>query len=349
MTVDEAIDVVIARSGHAAYRALCAEDNPDRAQRDAYRKIVLRRARGLARVVVPPQPDHTPGGGSRRLVVAAYTEDVSWVRAVPFPVTVYHHRDCLLVPGDIPCVPLPNVGREAHVYLTHIVGHYDDLDDYTVFSQGNPFEHSPDFLARISVHSRLTSLTTYYLPDRPAAAVKAFDRIEEVDGFVVRYGLGTAGHVDADGSGWLDRSIWPRVFACPAPDPWWFGYGASWLVPRACIRARPRWFWQRLLADCVAAGTATRSHSNPPLNPWAFEALWLYLFSDPAVYPHRARSGAARDERSAARDRTCAHQLLGSCACNKAYECGPGGVRPGAAVDADDCAACPRPTPIARA
>jgi hypothetical protein len=187
MTIDEAIDVVIARSGHAAYRALCAEDNPNRAQRDAYRKIVLRRARGLARVVVPPQPNHAPGVGSRRLVVAAYTEDVSWVRAVPFPVTVYHHRDCLLVPGDIPCVPLPNVGREAHVYLTHIVGHYDDLDDYTVFSQGNPFEHSPDFLARIAVHSRLTSLTTYYLPDRPAAAVKAFDRIEEVDGFVVRY------------------------------------------------------------------------------------------------------------------------------------------------------------------
>ena len=33
-------------------------------------------------------------------------------------------------------IPLPNVGRESHTYLTHIVTQYDDLSDYTIFFQG---------------------------------------------------------------------------------------------------------------------------------------------------------------------------------------------------------------------
>ena len=31
--------------------------------------------------------------------------------------------------------PLPNVGRESHTYLHHIVSNYDSLADWTVFSQ----------------------------------------------------------------------------------------------------------------------------------------------------------------------------------------------------------------------
>ncbi len=44
-------------------------------------------------------------------------------------------------------VQLRNVGREADTYLQHIIDHYDTgLADVTIFSQGDPFEHSPDFI-----------------------------------------------------------------------------------------------------------------------------------------------------------------------------------------------------------
>jgi len=35
-------------------------------------------------------------------------------------------------------VHLPNVGRESHSYLQHIIRHHQDLADYTLFSQDIP-------------------------------------------------------------------------------------------------------------------------------------------------------------------------------------------------------------------
>jgi hypothetical protein len=53
MTLADALDIQIARTGHARYRWLCSEDNPDHAQRDAYRRLVIQQASGPW----PPQPD----------------------------------------------------------------------------------------------------------------------------------------------------------------------------------------------------------------------------------------------------------------------------------------------------
>ena len=36
-------------------------------------------------------------------------------------------------------VKLPNVGREGHTYLHHIVNEYNNLADRTLFLQGNPY------------------------------------------------------------------------------------------------------------------------------------------------------------------------------------------------------------------
>lgn len=41
--------------------------------------------------------------------------------------------------------PLPNVGREAHAWLHHLFERYHTLSAQTVFAQGRPFDHAPDF------------------------------------------------------------------------------------------------------------------------------------------------------------------------------------------------------------
>ena len=79
------------------------------------------------------------------LVVAHYTENLNWLRNLPAGLqkTVYHkgpdaekeHKNS----------PLPNVGREAHTYLHHIVNQYDSLAEWTIFCQGKPFDHAYDF------------------------------------------------------------------------------------------------------------------------------------------------------------------------------------------------------------
>jgi len=64
------------------------------------------------------------------LVLAHFNEDASWSDPYASVRTIYCKGS--QVPG---CVPLENVGREGHTYLTHIVNNYDKLADWTVFSQ----------------------------------------------------------------------------------------------------------------------------------------------------------------------------------------------------------------------
>ena len=81
---------------------------------------------------------------SLELVVARYNEDLAWLRniAPQIRVSVYDKNADSPHPGAI---RLPNIGREAHTYLHHIVARYDSLAPLTVFCQGKPFDHAFDF------------------------------------------------------------------------------------------------------------------------------------------------------------------------------------------------------------
>lgn len=89
---------------------------------------------------------------SVEVVLAHHDEDLSWLGREPdvvhspqVRVTVYHKGTDAQRPGPIPEVArlkvstLPNVGRESHTYLKHIVERYDDLADWSIFTQaGEP-------------------------------------------------------------------------------------------------------------------------------------------------------------------------------------------------------------------
>lgn len=74
------------------------------------------------------------------IVVARYNEDVAWLAPERGQrVTVYDKHEEQPLPHA--AQRLPNVGREGHTYLHHIVQRYDDLADVTVFTQGDIREH----------------------------------------------------------------------------------------------------------------------------------------------------------------------------------------------------------------
>lgn len=66
------------------------------------------------------------------IVLSRYEEDTSWVQpfATGAKLLIYNKGSALN--GTI---ELPNVGRESHTYLHHIVHNYEDLARWTVFSQ----------------------------------------------------------------------------------------------------------------------------------------------------------------------------------------------------------------------
>lgn len=81
------------------------------------------------------------------IVVARYNEDVEWSKQFS-NVLIYNKGNKL--EGDYKEIFLNNVGREGHTYYHHIYQNYENLSDYTIFLQGNPFDHSPDIISDIN-------------------------------------------------------------------------------------------------------------------------------------------------------------------------------------------------------
>lgn len=83
------------------------------------------------------------------IVVARYKENLDWIieNDLHSRCLVYNKGNDDLSPR-LNCIKRPNFpsyGREGETYLYHILTNYDNLPDYTIFTQGNPFEHSTHF------------------------------------------------------------------------------------------------------------------------------------------------------------------------------------------------------------
>ena len=81
------------------------------------------------------------------IVVARYNENVEWTKQ--FSNVIIYNKGTLLS-DEFNQILLSNVGREGHTYYKYIYDNYDNLDHYTVFLQGNPFDHSPNLIMNLN-------------------------------------------------------------------------------------------------------------------------------------------------------------------------------------------------------
>jgi hypothetical protein len=196
------------------------------------------------------------------LVVAHCREDLSWLRKVPaaFRVTVYSKG------GDaVPAAPLPNVGREAHTYLHHIVDRYESLAARTVFAQGRPFDHVPE-LRRIL---------------RDMAGGRAQAEGFQWLGFVVDWDDRTGSRLFRTWSKNTDRRpldmarFWRTLWDEPVPERFTFYPGAHFVVTAELVRRRARAFYER--ARTTAAALPDAAH--------CFERCWDRVFGVDGIPP----------------------------------------------------------------
>lgn len=88
-----------------------------------------------------------------RVVLARYREPLDWIKLIPddFEVIIYNKCDKIETPGVLQraarIIDRPNEGRESETYLHHMLTDVRDDDGFTVYAQGGPFEHSPDFIS----------------------------------------------------------------------------------------------------------------------------------------------------------------------------------------------------------
>ena len=82
------------------------------------------------------------------IVVARYNEDVEWSKQ--FPNVIIYNKGSKLEGNYNEVILDKNVGREGHSYYKYIYDNYENLEDYTIFLQGNPFDHSPNLVQNIN-------------------------------------------------------------------------------------------------------------------------------------------------------------------------------------------------------
>jgi hypothetical protein len=96
-----------------------------------------------------------------QIVIARYNEDINYLSYFKNIIIVYNKGEDNIDPS-FKSIKLPNIGRESHTYLYHIIQNYDNLSKKTLFLQGKINDHKPlpineyfksyDFIGRKSKH-----------------------------------------------------------------------------------------------------------------------------------------------------------------------------------------------------
>ena len=189
------------------------------------------------------------------LVVAHYNEDVGWAHKDRFtkysPVRMFIYDKGKGKDG----IRLPNVGREAHTYLWHIVNNYDQLADVTAFLQGKIRDHAPHAVDQINnLHrgSTYKELTSYELNFCASDAAETSASIQKV----YRHIFG----VDIDKS----RKMQCKCCAC-------------FVVIRDRILSHPRDLYERAI-ELTEKEVEPECFKRGPIG-CAFERLWHLIFN----------------------------------------------------------------------
>jgi hypothetical protein len=192
-----------------------------------------------------------------KLVIARYQENIDWVKKINSNIDVivynkfYHDQDNYLI----------NVGREGHTYLNHIINNYNRLNDYTIFSQGDPFCHCPNFLQELNIindeltSDNLSNQTANYLkflcPSAYEGIYSNFHKSHE-SGLPMYYFFDLLFNIK------LKTTTKLKVY-----------YGAQFITHKNNILNKPLAFYQFLIKFL--------SYETNPIEGYIFERLWPYI------------------------------------------------------------------------
>ena len=195
------------------------------------------------------------------LVVARYNEDVSWTREFDKKI-IYNKGDISTIPDDLKpfVVNLPNVGREAHTYIYHIITHYDTLDELTIFTQGYFADH---FITDINVFKSLFLHVTDYSKSFFNSSI--FGGTRRHFNFTIDNWKGKIAKKTNENLGqWYERVFSEKFIESP-----YMYVGAIFSVNKKYIHNRSKDFYLKLLKEV--------DYHNAPVEAHFMERSWMQM------------------------------------------------------------------------
>lgn len=210
----------------------------------------------------------------KELVISAYQRDYGWIKYLnpSVKITVYRKGQEIKDSGEVYIEK--NVGQDVHTFFYHITKNYNDLCDYTLFSQDFPFDHVANFIdvvngnpmywdmiAKMKIEEYWAFSTASALnwePHMPKEAYTGNTLICEENGAPHHrpHELNIA-------------TLWPQIFTSETPKLFEFVPAGHFCISKEQIRMRSIDFYNNIL----------RLLERRKLCPWEIERLEPYIFN----------------------------------------------------------------------
>ncbi|XP_033638033.1 uncharacterized protein LOC117298808 [Asterias rubens] len=211
------------------------------------------------------------GSAYRRLwqfdfVISHYKEKLDWLKPVAKYCHVYDKGHERSLKPSFPVKhweELPNVGRESHTYLYHIIKNYENLANVTIFLQGDLEEHAPNFCFPTPMEYLDKALDG--IPCIQHKLQIDWGRIQHLDKWKLEYDLGLMRHAKHATLGEFYRAVFGRA----PPQFADCCLSGCFSATRRCLQKHPKKFYQKLI-------TFLTDHSNPEEGHY-LERLWRII------------------------------------------------------------------------
>jgi len=184
------------------------------------------------------------------IVVARYNEDLEWSKQF---LNVIIYNKGIKLTNDFNQILLNNVGREGHTYYKHIYDNYDNLAEYTIFLQGNPFDHSPNIISNLNnyINNKELNIDFEFLSEWIISC--------NINGCIHHTGLPLI-------------ETYEKIFGEKKDNNnFLFGAGAQFIVSRKKILQRPKEFYLNIIKIL--------ENEMYPLTPWVIERFHNLIFN----------------------------------------------------------------------
>lgn len=168
--------------------------------------------------------------------------------------------------------PLPNVGRESHTYLQHIVATYPNFPGATLFVQGNPFPHLPQSMGPRELGDEALHLADRGVPFKGLAFYSL--KCDHLGRPHAMSDPAKAGQWAGWGKDIPVGRVYSELFAGPVPLRYHAKGAASlFLVSRRRLLSRPLALYRRALEIVLSDPQDAENTGH------AFERLWSVIFN----------------------------------------------------------------------
>jgi hypothetical protein len=204
------------------------------------------------------------------IIISRYEKDVKWSEQFKdsHRIFIYDKSN-----ENNNFIKLPNIGREPHTFLYHIIEHYDNLPNFSCFLQDDPFDH---------------------LGNKDISFIGDVDKYwGNINFYPIGYNLLHWNYNGGPHYSMLEikKLLWDKYFI-NYPQKLDFIMGGQFIVNKKMIHLRKKIFYEMFLEEInrndipidyknhVVFGPHKGPNQGKNKFPWILESSWSYIFNE---------------------------------------------------------------------